>query len=349
MIFSEKLLNWYKLNLRSLPWRETKDPYKIWISEIILQQTKIEQGLPYYKKFIKKYPTVLSLAKANENDIIKLWQGLGYYSRAQNLFHTAKKIATEFNGVFPKTQKEMMKLRGIGDYTASAIGSICFNNLESVVDGNVYRFLGRYFGINMPINTFKTFKFFKSIANKLIPPDTPGDFNQAMMDFGSIQCKPKNPSCSSCVFSKSCYALNTCKITSYPVKQKKNKIKTRHFNYLFIHNSKNQTVLKKRLLKGIWQKLYEFPLVETNVILKKPNLEFKKIINKYAKKDSYSITPLTLKPITHKLSHQILKIQFWKILLLGETDLPVKKNKIMSYPVPVVIEKFIDQFYKTVT
>lgn len=344
MNFSNKLLNWYKLNFRSLPWRNTKDPYKIWISEIILQQTKIQQGLPYYKKFIKQFPTIFSLAKADQKHVIKLWQGLGYYSRAQNLHDTAKKVVIDYKGNFPQTHKEMMQLRGIGDYTASAIGSICFNNREAVIDGNVYRFLGRYLGINYPIHTSKGFKTYKSRANELISNDSPGDFNQAMMDFGSIQCIPKKPNCEECIFSASCYAFINSKINLYPVKKRKNKIKTRYFNYLFICNSKNQTVLKKRTTNGIWKNLYEFPLIETQSTLNKPNIQFKKIISKYSKK-KYKIDPVLLKSQIHKLSHQTLMIQFWKILLPDDTNLPIKKNQILSYPVPVVIEKFIDQYY----
>ena len=344
MNFSNKLLNWYKLNFRSLPWRNTKDPYKIWISEIILQQTKIQQGLPYYKKFIKQFPTIFSLAKADQKHVIKLWQGLGYYSRAQNLHDTAKKVVVDYKGNFPQTHKEMMQLRGIGDYTASAIGSICFNNREAVIDGNVYRFLGRYFGINYPIHTLKGFKTYKSRANELISTDSPGDFNQAMMDFGSIQCIPKKPNCEECIFSASCYAFINSKISLYPVKKRKNKIKTRYFNYLFICNSKNQTVLKKRTTNGIWKNLYEFPLIETESTLNKPNIQFKKIISKYSKK-KYKIDPVLLKSQIHKLSHQTLMIKFWKILLPDDTNLPIKKNQILSYAVPVVIEKFIDQYY----
>ena len=348
MIFSKKLLSWYNLNRRALPWRATKDPYKIWISEVILQQTKIEQGLPYYKKFIKKFPTVFTLAKANEDDVFKIWQGLGYYSRAQNLHHTAKKIVTDFKGNFPGSHNEMIKLKGIGDYTASAIGSVCFNNLESVVDGNVYRFLGRYYGIKIPINTSKAFNFYKSIGNKLISSEYPGDFNQAIMDFGSIQCKPVNPDCGSCIFSNNCYAFKNSQISSYPVKSKRNKIRTRYFNYLFFYNSKNQTILNKRISKGIWHKLYEFPLIETKEILKEPNKEFLKIISNYTKKTSLNVNPFISKTYTHKLTHQTLKIQFWEIFISGNIDLPVKKSEILSYAVPVVIEKFIDQFYKTV-
>ena len=345
MNFSDKLLSWYKSNFRSLPWRNTKDPYKIWISEIILQQTKIQQGLPYYQKFIKQFPTIFSLAKANEKDVIKLWQGLGYYSRARNLHHTAKKVVIDFKGIFPKTHKEMMQLRGIGDYTASAIGSICFNNKEAVIDGNVYRFLGRYLGISHPIDTSIGFKTYKSRANELISIDFPGDFNQAMMDFGSIQCIPQKPNCEECIFSASCYAFIKSKISLYPIRKRKNKIKTRYFNYLFICNSKNQTVLRKRTSNGIWKNLYEFPLVETKLTLKEPNFQFKKIISKYSKKKLYKIDVVLLKSQIHKLSHQTLMIQFWKIMLPDETDLPVKKNQILSYPVPVVIEKFIDQYY----
>lgn len=192
MNFKEILTNWYSVNKRELPWRKTKNPYYIWLSEIILQQTQIKQGLPYYEAFVTNFPTIFDLANASEEEVLKLWQGLGYYSRARNLHFTAKYIVNELNGIFPNTYKELLKLKGIGDYTASAIASICFNEPTAVVDGNVYRFLSRHYGIETPINTTEGFKTFKALATELIDTNNPADFNQAIMEFGATQCKPKN-------------------------------------------------------------------------------------------------------------------------------------------------------------
>ena len=347
MIFSQTLMHWYGINSRNLPWRETKDPYRIWLSEIILQQTRVKQGLPYYKKFIKVFPTVYDLAKSKEENVYKLWQGLGYYSRAQNLHLTAKRIVNEYNGVFPNSHEELKTLKGVGDYTASAIASICFNIPEAVVDGNVFRFLSRFFGIDTPIDSKKGFNFFKIKANKLIKGQSPGDFNQALMDFGSTKCKPKSPDCENCIFSIKCYALKNKKVEFFPVKIKKLKIKTRYFNYLVFHNSKNQTVLEQIDLKGIWHKLYQFPMIESKEIINKPTDQFQPIIAKYSNETSVIIDPIFKTPITHKLSHQKLIIQFWKIELSDNSILPVEKEKVFSFPVPIVIEKFMIQFYKT--
>ena len=349
MIFSQTLMNWYEINSRNLPWKKTKNPYNIWLSEIILQQTRIEQGLPYYIKFIKAFPTIHDLAKSKEENIYKLWQGLGYYSRAQNLHLTAKRIVNEYNGVFPNSHEELKTLRGIGDYTASAIASICFDLPEAVVDGNVFRFLSRFFGIKTPINSKKGFNVFKIKANKLIKGQSPGDFNQALMDFGSIQCKPRSPNCEDCVFSTKCYALKNKKVELYPVKTNKLKIKTRYFNYLVFHNSKNQTVLEQINLKGIWHKLYQFPMIESEETLKEPTDEFQKIIAKYSNETAIIINPIFETPIKHKLSHQKLIIQFWKVKLSNNSILPIEKKRVFSFPVPIVIEKFMTQFYKSLT
>ena len=349
MMFSKILLNWYKINSRDFPWRRTKDPYKIWLSEIILQQTRIEQGMPYYIKFIKRFPTIFHLAKSKEEVIFKLWQGLGYYSRASNLHFTAKFIVKKYNGEFPKSFVELKKLKGIGDYTASAIASICFDISEAVIDGNVYRFLSRFFGIDTPINTNLGFKIFKEKANKLIKGNSPGDFNQAIMDFGSIQCKPKKPNCKACIFSTKCFALKNKKVEYYPQKKNNLELKTRFFNYLVIYNSKKQIVLEKINRKGIWNKLYQFPLIESDKIINHPDNKFQEIIQKFSNEQSSQITLINKKLITHKLSHQKLIIQFWGIKLDDIYSLPVKKNKIFSLPVPIVIEKFLTQFYTTLT
>ena len=254
MIFSKILNHWYSNNKRSLPWRQTKTPYLIWLSEIILQQTQIKQGLPYYEAFVEAYPTVFDLAKAEERKVLKLWQGLGYYSRARNLHATAQYIVEELNGEFPNNYRELLKLKGVGDYTASAIASICFNEPMAVVDGNVYRVLSRYFGIETPINSSKGIKEFKQLAQRLIDKNNPADYNQAIMEFGAVQCKPQNPNCDVCPFQDGCVAFEKKRIDELPVKIKAAKASKKYFNFLVIISKDNKTLLQKRKEKGIWQK-----------------------------------------------------------------------------------------------
>jgi len=207
MHFSKKILAWYYKNKRDLPWRSTKDPYKIWLSEIMLQQTRVAQGLPYYEKFVKEFPSIYHLANATEEKVLKLWQGLGYYSRARNMHNTAKAIVENYKGEFPNTYKELLKLKGIGDYTASAIASISFNVPEPVVDGNVYRVLSRYFGVDLPTNSSEGIKHFKSLAREVMNSNEIRDYNQGIMEFGAIQCAPKTPNCLHCPLNDSCVAL----------------------------------------------------------------------------------------------------------------------------------------------
>ncbi len=247
-----------------MPWRETSDPYCIWLSEIMLQQTRIEQGLPYYLAFTNAYPSIFDLANASEEEVLKLWQGLGYYSRARNLHATAKYIAFELNGKFPETYEGLLKLKGVGDYTASAIASISYNEPVAVVDGNVYRVLSRYFDIDTPINSTAGIKEFKLLAKELLDKEDPATYNQAIMEFGALQCKPQSPLCNTCPLSASCLALKNNKISMLPVKLKKGKIKKRYFNYLVFQSEENKTILEKRSGKGIWEGLYQFPLIETD-------------------------------------------------------------------------------------
>jgi len=225
MQFYNTLIYWYLHNKRDLPWRKSKNPYYVWLSEIILQQTRVAQGLPYFLNFTKAFPTVFDLAEAKENTVLKLWQGLGYYSRARNLHFSAKYIKNELNGIFPTTYKDLLKLKGVGDYTASAIASICFNEPTAVVDGNVYRVLSRYFGIKTPINSTEGIKEFKKLAQTLIHTKDPGTYNQAIMDFGATLCKPKNPLCNECPFANSCVSLEKNLINELPIKEKKVKLK----------------------------------------------------------------------------------------------------------------------------
>ena len=292
MKFSKALVSWYLQNKRDLPWRETTNPYCIWLSEIILQQTRVDQGLAYYLKFVKNFPTVFDLARADEEEILKLWQGLGYYSRARNLHTSAKYIIDELEGVFPTNYKSLLKLKGVGDYTASAIASICFDEPTAVVDGNVYRVLARYFGIATPINSTSGIKEFKKLAQELIDVKNPANHNQAIMEFGARMCKPQNPDCTICPLNDSCIALQKKEVKNLPIKDKKVKVRKRYFNYLVVITSDKKTILRKREGKGIWQNLYEFPLIETQVVIDKVDLINLKEFNNLFKKEELTISNL---------------------------------------------------------
>ena len=346
MSFSNILIYWYLQNNRELPWRKTKNPYFIWLSEIMLQQTRVAQGLPYFLKFTEEFPTVFNLAKAEESTVLKLWQGLGYYSRARNLHFTAKYVADELNGEFPNNYKDLLKLKGIGDYTASAIASICFNEAAAVVDGNVYRVLARYFGIKTAINSSAGIKEFKALAQTLIDPKQPGTFNQAIMDFGALHCKPQNPLCESCPLAESCVALEKNLIKELPVKEKKIKIKHRYFNFLVVFTDDNKTILEERKGKGIWQGLYQFPLIEAS-----KNLDVKKLISSeefttlFPKETTISL--FNKKEIVHKLSHQHLHTHFWIVKTTEVNQKTISWENIEKYPVPVLISKFLDSYLST--
>jgi len=343
MNFSNSLIHWYLANKRDLPWRNTKNPYNIWLSEIILQQTKVNQGLPYYFKFIQKFPTIFSLAKAPEEEVLKLWQGLGYYSRARNLHFSAQYIVNELNGEFPVTYNELLKLKGVGDYTASAIASICNNEKTAVVDGNVYRLLARYFGIFIAINSSKGIKEFKLLAQNLIDSENPGNFNQAVMEFGATVCTPKKPKCSDCILRDSCFALSKNEVEKLPVKEKKTKIKTRYFNYLVFKTSTNKTVLEQRT-SGIWKNLYQFPLIETTEEIDENKLinhkEFLKICN--SENQTIKLFNNIVKP--HKLSHQHIYAKFWIVKTNDSNKISYSWETIKKYPVPLLIDNFINEF-----
>ncbi len=344
MIFSKILIHWYSNNKRELPWRKTNVPYYIWLSEIILQQTQVNQGLPYYISFIEKFPSVFDLAKADESEVLKLWQGLGYYSRARNLHATAKYIAEELKGAFPGNYKDLLKLKGVGDYTASAIASICFNEATAVVDGNVYRVLSRYFGMSTPINSSKGTKEFKALAQELIDKKNPAEFNQAIMEFGATQCKPKNPDCGVCPFNKGCIAFNKSKISELPVKIKSAKAKKKYFNFLVFISEDGKTILEKREGKGIWQNLYQFPLIETNANVNADTLE--PLIKEL---DLINGTPFELllynkDVVVHKLSHQHLYTKFWVINVNKLSKEGIPTEDIHNYAVPILIGNFIETF-----
>ncbi len=338
MNFSSLLLKWYNQNKRDLPWRNTQNAYQIWLSEIILQQTRVQQGLPYFLSFTTAFPTVFDLANANEEQVLKLWQGLGYYSRARNLHKTAQIVAFEKNGVFPNNYIDLQKLKGIGSYTAAAIASFANNEVVPVVDGNVFRVLSRFFDVETDIASNTAKKEFFNIAMELIPKNNPAQFNQAIMEFGALQCVPKKPNCKICIFNESCAAFQKNKVQVLPLKIKKNKVQNRFLNYLIYIDKKNKTQIQKRTQKGIWQNLYEFPLIETE-----KTEDFNFILeNIITKNEIISIQEMNLENIIHKLSHQKLHIKFWKVKTKGELENGINFEKISTFPYPIVIANFLE-------
>ena len=343
MSFENQLVKWYLNNKRELPWRENIDPYRVWISEIILQQTRVVQGEKYFNNFIKKFPSLESLSSADESEVLKIWKGLGYYNRAINIHKTSKKITNTLNGVFPNTYNELIKLNGIGDYTASAISSICFNEYNPVVDGNVLRLISRYYGLKTPIDSLKGQRNIKEIGKKLINKvANPGDFNQAMMEYGALVCTPF-PDCESCVFSSKCIAYINKEVDSIPVKSKKKKPKERFLNYIVFIDSKQKTIVNKRTNKDIWYKLNEFPLIESKTEIKNIHTltDLKKLI------DNLSLTILKEKEkiyrIKHILSHQILYISFYQICVKETITSGVHLSNLNNYNFPVPITNFINK------
>ncbi|NNK20682.1 MAG: A/G-specific adenine glycosylase [Flavobacteriaceae bacterium] len=339
--FSKTLLDWYSKNKRELPWRETKDPYRIWLSEIILQQTRIAQGLPYYERFISQYPSIFKLAEADEQEILRLWQGLGYYSRARNMHAAAKTVVREYQGEFPDSYDEIVKLKGIGDYTASAIASICFGAPTAVVDGNVYRVLARNFGIDLPINSTEGIKYFKKLATEVMDESRIADYNQAIMEFGALQCKPKSPDCPGCPLNKACIALEQNRVAELPIKLKKGKVRIRHFNYLVFLDNKGNTRLNKRLGKGIWQHLYEFPMIETNRLLE-PEEVYESLVQE--NKNPKEIVLWQKDPVVHKLSHQHLVTRFLIVEMEEQFADGIPMQNVEDYPTPVLVSEFLDTF-----
>lgn len=343
MNFSRKILEWYQVNKRLLPWRNTNEAYLIWLSEIMLQQTRVAQGIPYYLKFVEAFPAVQDLAGASEEKVLKLWQGLGYYSRARNLHATAKIITEKYNGRFPNTYKELLKLKGIGDYTASAIASICFSQPEAVVDGNVYRVLSRYYGVELPINSSEGVLYFKELALKVMDVKNIRDYNQGIMEFGALQCTPKRPDCSVCPLQKDCVAFSTNNIDGLPVKIKKNKVRNRYFNYLVVVDEKKRTLLQQRKGRGIWQNLYQFPLFETEKYIEQNEVEGN--LKEYvAVEEPSEIYLYNENKIVHKLSHQHLHTRFWIITIDSNLKNGIQIAELHKYPVPVLIADFIKTF-----
>ncbi len=343
--FYNPLILWYLDNKRSLPWRTTKDPYKIWLSEVMLQQTRVAQGLPYFLKFVDAYPTVFDLAGASEQEVLKLWQGLGYYSRARNLHATAKKVANDLEGIFPDNYKGLLALKGIGDYTASAIASICYDAPTAVVDGNVYRVLSRVFGISTPINSSGGIKEFKALAQSLLNTEQPGIYNQAIMEFGARYCTPQNLQCEGCIFAHRCEAFLRGKTGELPVKIKKQKIKNRYFNYVVPLDASSKTLLKQRTQKGIWQQLYEFPMVEASGLITADVLqEDPSVYDLISNSPTSELSLYNETPIVHKLSHQHIHASFWILTVEDLGQKGIFAHQIKEFPVPVLLERFIEDF-----
>lgn len=342
MNFYDLITRWYLINKRDLPWRNTNNPYAIWLSEIMLQQTRVAQGLPYFERFIAAFPTVFNLATADEEQVLKLWQGLGYYSRARNMHKTAQIVALEYNGIFPSSYTELLKLKGIGEYTAAAIASFSFNEKVNVVDGNVFRVLSRYLNITTDISSATAKKEFAALAKELMENRDSALFNQAIMEFGALQCVPKNPNCNDCVLNNSCAALQHKKVDQLPVKSKKTKVRNRYFNYLVFEDLQLNTILRKRIEKGIWHNLYEFPMIETETETATETI-IEQIKTTYS---DYGIESITLfdETIQHKLSHQLLNLRFYKITIQKTPTNSLPISTINSYPFPIVLIKFIEKY-----
>jgi len=346
--FADKIIAWYELNKRNLPWRNTKNAYHIWLSEIILQQTRVDQGKSYYLKFISEFPTVKHLAKANNDKVMKLWQGLGYYSRARNLHASAKQIVEKHKGNFPDTFEAILSLKGVGEYTASAVASFAFDLQHAVVDGNVFRVLSRVFGIDIPIDSTKGKKEFNKLANELLDKKNPALYNQAIMEFGALQCKPVNPDCSVCPLKNMCFAYSKKLVNQLPVKEKKTKTRNRYFNYL-VFNYKNKTIINKRTKKDIWINLYDFPLNENEK--KTSELQFfkSKEWNSIIGKNKFVVKRVS-PYYKHILSHQKIYARFFEIdcskdinKLKTKESLLIPKLSLKKYAVPRLIDIYINE------
>jgi A/G-specific adenine glycosylase len=344
--FSNILISWYNKNKRALPWRESHDPYRIWLSEILLQQTRVAQGLPYYHRFLEAFPDIKALAKASEKEVLRLWQGLGYYSRARNLHFTAKSVVSDHKAKMPDSYEGLIKLKGVGKYTAAAIASFAYGEKVAVVDGNVYRVLSRVFGLKEDISSPGGQKAFQLLADELLPNKNSSSYNQAIMEFGALHCTPKNPLCDGCPMAFMCYAFVKNEQAILPVKLKKTTKINRYFHYLVL-KSGNKYLMKERPGKDIWQGLYEFPLVEEKELLEIGKL-LKKQFNKEAK---YAQIKAESREYKHVLSHQNLYVKFWIVeskeiaeKLVSDEDYRFFTVKaIHDLPKPVLINKFLEE------
>lgn len=345
---TELLVGWYEKNHRRLPWRETRDAYKIWLSEVILQQTRVAQGTDYYHRFLAAFPDVQSLANAEEQDVLKLWQGLGYYSRARNMHHTAREIVEKHKGIFPLSSAGLKTLKGIGDYTAAAISSICYNEPIAVVDGNVARVISRMYTIDIPVDSNEGRKTIADLANNLLDTNHPGVFNQAVMELGALVCMPKNPSCNTCPLAFACLAFKNKKVESYPVKSPKSAPTNRHLNYLVISFEKDNhefVLMRKRTANDIWRNMYDFPCIETADISDADN-----VIESCIKSGVFGGFPFVVKHVSdeyiHQLSHRRLLTRFINIEVKGEPQITenitaIRKDQIARLPLPRLIDKYL--------
>ena len=348
MNLSESLIHWYNQNKRPLPWRETRDPYKIWLSEVILQQTRVAQGIDYYHRFLIAFPEVRSLAEADEQDVLKLWQGLGYYSRARNMHYTAKEVVSKHNGIFPETSAGLIKLKGIGDYTAAAIASICFDEPVAVLDGNVARVISRLYGIDTPVDTNTGRKIITDLATGLLDTHHPGTFNQAVMELGALVCTPKSPACNICPLLFACEALKRNQVENFPVKTPKKAATVRHLNYLVISYKKDDVefvLMRKRTGNDIWKNMYDFPCIETL-----DASDTNDVFNSYIKSGIFGEIPFVVKHVSevyvHQLSHRRLLAKFIRIELNDEPAIlanisSVRTDKISELPLPRLIDRYI--------
>lgn len=346
--YTELLLKWFSDNKRELPWRKTIDPYQIWLSEVILQQTRISQGLPYFEKFTEEFPTVFDLAGASGDEVMLQWQGLGYYSRARNLHKCAKVIVEDYGGKFPESSRELQKLPGIGPYTAAAIASICYNEPAPVLDGNVFRVLSRLFDLNDNIDSPAGKKRFESLANELISSRAPGDFNQAIMEFGALHCSPSNPECASCIFRSCCVSNSRQNQHERPVRKKKVKKKVRYFNYLVLE-SKLGIFLKKRDDNDIWKGLYDFFLVETV----DRNVPARDLIRQIRELRDLDLMEDKVRKYKHLLTHQVIYISFSRIRIHGKHSISNENilfkgnfyltHEIEKLPKPVMVDKYLKE------
>lgn len=336
--FSLLIINWYRQNYRKLPWRESNNPYEIWLSEIILQQTRVNQGLPFYQRFITTFPTVFDLAKADEQEVLKLWQGLGYYSRARNLHFAAQQIVNDFNGVFPSTYNEIKSLKGVGDYTAAAIASFAFGLSYPAIDGNVLRVLSRFYEEDTPIDTAQGKKLFKKYANNLIDSKQPALFNQAMMEMGAIVCKPKQPDCAHCPLEAICSSHRNNTQGLLPKKSKKIKVKERYFHYLIFPNKHFQLI--KREGNDIWKNMFQFPLVEESDLISFEllNLKVKEQWQTELKEEIFTVK--------HKLTHQLITATFWLVSAPAKNERleKITIEDLVYFPIPKLIERFINTY-----
>ena len=346
-IIHDTLINWYAENHRDLPWRHNPTPYEVWLSEVILQQTRVNQGMDYYLRFIERWPSVTDLAKATEEEVLKMWQGLGYYSRARNLHKCAKQVVNQYDGKFPADFEQLKKLQGIGSYTAAAIASIAFNLSHAVVDGNVYRVLSRLFDISTPINNIEGQNLFSHLADELLNRERPGLHNQAMMEFGALHCTPKNPNCLLCPLQAQCLALAHQTVMQRPVKLQKVKVTNRYFNYLVI-NIKDSIYLHKRSDNDIWRNLYDFPCIESEQPMTIEEVfateQFQQLI------ENKPFTIVKVSPVfTHKLTHRTILAQFIelklekKLLRIETKDLFLaRKTDLGNFPIPRLIDLYLN-------